>query len=85
MCERAANDQRQTLKDLQTAERTIAQHHFKTITRKSGSLESKQKEMRGSRLQHSIIYQTLHSRFSCLPLNLRILGLVCLDFFLYPC
>lgn len=50
MCERAANDQRQTLKDLQTAERTIAQHHFKTITRKSGSLESKQKEMRGSRL-----------------------------------
>lgn len=50
MCERAANDQRQTLKDLQTAERTIAQRHFKTITRKSGSLESKQKEMRGSRL-----------------------------------
>lgn len=43
MSKKAGNVQQKTLEDLQKAWRTIALNHFKKITRKSGSLETKYK------------------------------------------
>lgn len=78
MSEKAANVQRNILKDLQKPRRTIAQDHFQKFTKHFGSFDAKYKEKRGgSRLVHVLSCTTLHAKlYSRLCRNLLLLTVI---------